>query len=108
MAKDIKEKIKDVIKEHRKKQKVEGKKRIAGVMERKKKKPTKRAENEVVSRKDKETKRQVGVGPRGGKYIQAATGKKYYLQREKERTYHRVAKSEIKTIVEKIGNESEE
>lgn len=58
-----------------------------------KEKKVRSSSGEVSSRKDPQRKKPVLTGPQGGSYIQSDTGKRYYLQSEKTRVYHRVKKA---------------
>lgn len=87
-------KLRQVIRtfKEKKKKKTEGDPKILNVS-RTQKKP--RRDTEMESKKHPGSSKPIAVGPKGGRYVEADTGKRYYLQREKERTFHRIKKSEI-------------
>jgi hypothetical protein len=102
---ELKQRVRSAIQRYKEKTKTVGKPSIPGV--KKPERPKGKAPKEVKEKKRGGTQ-QVQTGPKGGQYKIAPTGKKYYLQSEKTRTFHRpVRKSEniVKNIVEEIARE---
>lgn len=100
----IKERIKNVIKEHKRKR-VEGKPNIEGVSAPKKHKPKKVKEDG----KRKHTPGQVSIGAHGGRYIQEASGHKRYVSEGQLSGVKRFKKSIQETLedIVKKGNVQE-
>ena len=98
----LKQKIKSAVQRHKKQIKTEGDPKITGV-----KKPKKKKVGPVKEVKEKKTggTQQAQTGPKGGQYKIAPTGKKYYLQSESTRTFHRDRRDVKKAIDEIIREE---
>ena len=98
----LKERVRSAIKRYKEKTKTVGEPKIPGV-----EKPGRPKGTAVKEAKEKKRggTQQVQTGPKGGQYKIAPTGKKYYLQSEKTRTFHRpMGKSEeaIKEVVDTL------
>ena len=92
------EKLKAAIKRFKEKQKQsKGKdsKESKGSKDKKDSKPKQQGNRDIESKKNPGSSKPVVVGPHGGEYVQADTGKKQYLQSEETRVYHRDAKKAL-------------